>query len=203
MGEVYLHGTNDLSGLPFPTMQEINIDEYNYYVDGLKKVEGACLANISKSHDLLAPTMIDFSQDCSLFENITGEDENSFEYNVWYYQMRFEKDAKAAVDRMIYDFEHFDADEYHQNARALAESISENFEEYEIDYDGYTPTYDIRDLSRDGGEIMLVNEKYGYGEDDTRQWLIMRFGSKYIRVSYSGSSNLGEYTDLYITKLKA
>ena len=81
MGEVYLHGTNDLSGLPFPTMQEINIDEYNYYVDGLKKVEGASLANISKSHDLLAPTMIDFSQDCSLFENITGEDENSFEYN--------------------------------------------------------------------------------------------------------------------------
>lgn len=112
MGEVYLHGTNDLSGLPFPTMQEINIDEYNYYVDGLKKVEGAGLANISKSHDLLAPTMIDFSQDCSLFENITGE-------------------------------------------------------------------------------------------DDTRQWLIMRFGSKYIRVSYSGSSDLGEYTDLYITKLKA
>ena len=112
MGEVYLHGTNDLSGLPFPTMQEINIDEYNYYVDGLKKVEGASLANISKSHDLLAPTMIDFSQDCSLFENITGE-------------------------------------------------------------------------------------------DDTRQWLIMRFGSKYIRVSYSGSSDLGEYTDLYITKLKA
>ena len=112
MGEVYLHGTNDLSGLPFPTMQEINIDEYNYYVDGLKKVEGTSLANISKSHDLLAPTMIDFSQDCSLFENITGE-------------------------------------------------------------------------------------------DDTRQWLIMRFGSKYIRVSYSGSSDLGEYTDLYITKLKA
>ena len=55
MGEVYLHGTNDLSGLAFPTMQEINIDEYNYYVDGLKKVEGASLANISKSHDLLAP----------------------------------------------------------------------------------------------------------------------------------------------------
>lgn len=107
MGEVYLHGTNDLSGLPFPTMQEINIDEYNYYVDGLKKVDGASLANISKSHDLLAPTMIDFSQDCSLFENITGEDENSFEYN--------------------------------------------------------TPTYDIRDLSRDGGDIKLVNEKYGYG----------------------------------------
>ncbi len=72
-----------------------------------------------------------------------------------------------------------------------------------ISYDGYTPTYDVHDLSRDGVEIKLVNEKYGYGEDDTRQHLIMRFGSKYIRVSYSGSSDLGEYTDLYIAKLKA
>ena len=80
--------------------------------------------------------------------------------------MRFEKDAKEAVDRMIYDYEHFDAEDYHQRARALAESISENSEEYEISYDGYTPTYDIRDLSRDGVEIKLVNEKYGYGEDD-------------------------------------
>ena len=85
----------------------------------------------------------------------------------------------------------------------MAESISENFEEYEKSYDGYTPTYDIRDLSRDGVEIKLVNEKYGYGEDDTRQHLIMRFGCKYIAVSYSGSSDLGEYTDLYIAKLKA
>lgn len=72
-----------------------------------------------------------------------------------------------------------------------------------ISYDGYTPTYDVHDLSRDGVEIKLVNEKYGYGGDDTRQHLIMRFGSKYIRVSYSGSSDLGEYTDLYIAKLKA
>lgn len=31
----------------------------------------------------------------------------------------------------------------------------------------------------------------------------MRFGYKYIAVSYSGSSDLGEYTDLYIAKLKA
>lgn len=117
--------------------------------------------------------------------------------------MRFEKDAKEAVDRMIYDYEHVDAEDYHQRARALAESISKNFDEYEISYDGYTPTYDIRDLSRDGVEIKLVNEKYGYGEDDTRQHLIMRFGCKYIDVSYSGSSDLGEYTDLYIAKLKA
>lgn len=203
MGEGYLHGTNDLSDLPFPTMQEINIDEYNYYVDGLKALEGASLANISERHDLLAPTIIDFTQHTSSFENLTGEGEYTFEYDVWYYQMRFEKDAKAAVDRMIYDFEHFDAEEYHRNAGALAKSISENFEEYEISYDGYTPTYDVRDLSRDGVEIKLVNEKYGYGEDDTRQHLIMRFGSKYIRVSYSGSSDLGEYTDLYIAKLKA
>lgn len=36
MGVTSLHGTNDLSGLPFPTMQEINTDEYNYYVEGLK-----------------------------------------------------------------------------------------------------------------------------------------------------------------------
>ncbi len=117
--------------------------------------------------------------------------------------MRFEKDAKEAVDLIIYDFEHFDAEDYHRRVRALAKSISENFEEYEISYDGYTPTYDIRDLSRDGVEIKLVNEKYGYGEDDTRQHLIMRFGSKYIDVSYSGSSDLGEYTELYIAKLKA
>ena len=203
MGVTSLHGTNDLSGLPFPTMQEINTDEYNYYVEGLKKLDGAGLADISERQDLLAPTIIEFSQDSSWFENLTGKGENSFEYNVRYYEMRFEKDAKEAVDRMIYDYEHFDAEDYHQRARALAESISKNFEEYEISYDGYTPTYDIRDLSRDGVEIKLVNEKYGYGEDDTRQHLIMRFGCKYIDVSYSGSSDLGEYTDLYIAKLKA
>lgn len=203
MGFTSLHGTNDLSGLPFPTMQEINTDEYNYYVEGLKKLDGAGLADISERQDLLAPTIIEFSQDSSWFENLTGKGENSFEYNVRYYEMRFEKDAKEAVDRMIYDYEHFDAEDYHQRARALAESISKNFEEYEISYDGYTPTYDIRDLSRDGVEIKLVNEKYGYGEDDTRQHLIMRFGCKYIDVSYSGSSDLGEYTDLYIAKLKA
>ena len=203
MGVTSLHGTNDLSGLPFPTMQEINTDEYNYYVEGLKKLDGACLADISERHDPLAPTIIEFSQDSSWFENLTGKGENSFEYNVRYYEMRFEKDAKEAVDRMIYDYEHFDAEDYHQRARALAESISENFEEYEISYDGYTPTYDIRDLSRDGVEIKLVDEKYGNDEDDTRQHLIMRFGCKYIDVSYSGSSDLGEYTDLYIAKLKA
>ena len=44
----------------------------------------------------------------------------------------------------------------------MAESISKNFEEYEISYDGYTPTYDIRDLSLDGVEIKFVDEKYGY-----------------------------------------
>ena len=203
MGVTSLHGTNDLSGLPFPTMQEINTDEYNYYVEGLKKLDGAGLADISERHDLLAPTIIEFSQDSSWFENLTGKGENSFEYNVRYYEMRFEKDAKEAVDRMIYDYERFDAEDYHQRARALAESISENFEEYEISYDGYTPTYDIRDLSRDGVEIKLVDEKYGNDEDDTRQHLIMRFGCKYIAVSYSGSSDLGEYTDLYIAKLKA
>lgn len=203
MGVTSLHGTNDLSGLPFPTMQEINIDEYNYYVEGLKKLDGAGLADISERHDLLAPTIIEFSQDSSWFENLTGKGENSFEYNARYYEMRFEKDAKEAVDRMIYDYEHFDAEDYHQRARALAESISENFDEYEISYDGYTPTYDIRDLSRDGVEIKLVDEKYGNDEDDTRQHLIMRFGCKYIAVSYSGSSDLGEYTDLYIAKLKA
>lgn len=203
MGFTSLHGTNDLSGLPFPTMQEINTGEYNYYVEGLKKLDGAGLADISERHDLLAPTVIEFSQDCYSFEDFTNKGENSFEYNVRYYEMRFEKDAKEAVDFIIYDFEHFDADEYHRNARALAESISKNFEEYEIEYDGYTPTYDIRDLSRDGVEIKLVNEKYGYGEDDTRQHLIMRLGSKYINVSYSGSSDLGEYTELYIAKLKA
>lgn len=203
MGFTSLHGTNDLSGLPFPTMQEINTGEYNYYVEGLKKLDGAGLADISERHDLLAPTVIEFSQDCYSFEDFTNKGENSFEYNVRYYEMRFEKDAKEAVDFIIYDFEHFDADEYHRNARALAESISKNFEEYEIEYDGYTPTYDIRDLSRDGVEIKLVNEKYGYGENDTRQHLIMRLGSKYINVSYSGSSDLGEYTELYIAKLKA
>lgn len=203
MGVTSLHATNDLSGLPFPTMQEINIDEYNYYVDGLKALDGASLADISERHDLLAPTIIEFSQDYYSFEDFTDKGEKSFEYFVRYYEIRFEKDAKAAVDRMIYDFEHFDAEEYHRNAGALAKSISENFEEYEISYDGYTLTYDVRDLSRDGVEIKLVNEKYGYGEDDTRQHLIMRFGSKYIRVSYSGSSDLGEYTDLYIAKLKA
>lgn len=203
MGVTSLHGTNDLSGLPFPTMQEINTDEYNYYVEGLKKLDGAGLADISERHDLLAPTIITFSQDSSWFENLTGKDENSFEYNARYYEMRFEKDAKEAVDRMIYDYERFDAEYYHQRARALAESISENSEEYEISYDGYTPTYDTRDLSRDGVEIKLVDEKYGNDEDDTRQHLIMRFGCKYIDVSYSGSSDLGEYTDLYIAKLKA
>ena len=202
MGITSLHATNDLSGLPFPTMQEINTDEYNYYADGVKKVQGS-LADISERHDLLAPTVIEFSQDCYSFEDFTNKGENSFEYNVRYYEMRFEKDAKEAVDFIIYDFEHFDADEYHRRARALAKSISENFEEYEISYDGFTPTYDIRDLSRDGVEIKLVNEKYGYGEDDTRQHLIMRLGSKYINVSYSGSSDLGEYTELYIAKLKA
>ena len=51
-----------LSGLPFPTMQEINTDEYNYYVEGLKKLDGAGLADISERHDLLAPTIIKFSQ---------------------------------------------------------------------------------------------------------------------------------------------
>ena len=51
--------------------------------------------------------------------------------------------------------------------------------------------------------MKLVDEKYGNDEDDTRQHLIMRFGCKYIAVSYSGSSDLGEYTDLYIAKLKA
>ncbi len=203
MGFTSLHGTNDLSGLPFPTMQEINTGEYNYYVEGLKKLDGACLADISERHDLLAPTVIEFSQDCYSFEDFTNKGENSFEYNVRYYEMRFEKDAKEAADFIIYDFEHFDADEYHRNARALAESISENFKEYEVGYDGYTPTYYIRDLSRDGVEIKLVNEKYGYGENDTRQHLIMRLGSKYINVSYSGSSDLGEYTELYIAKLKA
>ncbi len=203
MGFTSQHGTNDLSGLPFPTMQEINTGEYNYYVEGLKKLDGAGLADISERHDLLAPTVIEFSQDCYSFEDFTNKGENSFEYFVRYYEMRFEKDAKEAVDFIIYDFEHFDADEYHRNARALAKSISENFEEYEVGYDGYTPTYDIRDLSRDGVEIKLVNEKYGYGEDDTRQHLIMRLGSKYINVSYSGSSDLGEYTELYIAKLKA
>lgn len=203
MGVTSLHGTNDLSGLPFPTMQEINTGEYNYYVEGLKKLDGAGLADISERHDLLAPTIIEFSQDCYSFEDFTNKGENSFEYNVRYYEMRFEKDAKEAVDLIIYDFEHFDADEYHRNARALAKSISENFKEYEVGYDGYTPTYDIRNLSRDGVEIKLVNEKYGYGEDDTRQHLIMRLGSKYINVSYSGSSDLGEYTELYIAKLKA
>ncbi len=203
MGVTSLHSTNDLSGLPFPTMQEINLDEYNYYVEGLKALDGAGLAHISERHDLLAPTIIELSQDCYSFEDFTNKGEKSFEYFVRYYEMRFEKDAKAAVDRMIYDFEHLDAEEYHRSAGALAKSISENFEEYEISYDGYTPTYDVHDLSRDGVEIKLVNEKYGYGEDDTRQHLIMRFGSKFIRVSYSGSSNLGEYTDLYIAKLKA
>lgn len=203
MGVTSLHGTNDLSGLPFPTMQEINTGEYNYYVEGLKKLDGAGLADISERHDLLAPTVIELSQDCYSFEDFTNKGENSFEYNVRYYEMRFEKDAKEAVDRIIYDYEHFDAEEYHRNARALAKSISENFEEYEISYDGYTPTFDIRDLSRDGVEIKLVNEKYGYGENDTRQHLIMRLGSKYINVSYSGSSDLGEYTELYIAKLKA
>lgn len=203
MGVTSLHGTNDLSGLPFPTMQEINTDEYNYYVEGLKKLDGAGLADISERHDLLAPTIIEFSQDSSWLENLTGKGENSLEYSVRYYEMRFEKDAKEAVDRMIYYYEHFDAEDNHQRARALAESISENFEEYEISYDGYTPTYDIRDLSRDGVEIKLVDEKYGNDEDDTRQHLIMRFGCKYIAVSYSGSSDLGEYTDLYIAKLKA
>lgn len=202
MGVTSYKGTNDLSGLPFPTMQEINIDEYNYFADGVKKVQGG-LADISQRHDLLAPTIIDFSQDCYSFEDFTDKGENSFEYNVRYYEMRFEKDAKEAVDHLLYDYEHFDAEEYHRNASALAKSISENFEEYEISYDGYTPTFDIRDLSRDGVEIKLINEKYGYGEDDTRQHLIMRFGSKYINVSYSGSSDLGEYTDLYIAKLKA
>lgn len=202
MGVTSLHGTNDLSGLPFPTMQEINIDEYSYFADGVKKVQGG-LADISERHDLLAPTIIEFSQDCYSFEDFTNKGENSFEYNVRYYEMRFEKDAKEAVDLLIYDYEHFDAEDYHRRARSLAKSISENFEEYEISYDGYTPTYDIRDLSRDGVEIKLINEKYGYGDDDTRQHLIMRFGSKYINVSYSGSSDLGEYTELYIAKLKA
>lgn len=202
MGITSLHATNDLSGLPFPTMQEINTDEYNYYADGVKKVQGS-LADISERHDLLAPTVIEFSQDCYSFEDFTNKGENSFEYNVRYYEMRFEKDAKEAVDRIIYDYEHFDAEDYHRRARALAKSISENFKEYEISYDGFTPTCDIRDLSRDGVEIKLVNEKYGYGENDTRQHLIMRLGSKYINVSYSGSSDLGEYTELYIAKLKA
>lgn len=202
MGITSLHGTNDLSGLPFPTMQEINTDEYNYYADGIKKVQGS-LADISERHDLLAPTVIELSQDCYSFEDFTNKGENSFEYNVRYYEMRFEKDAKEAVDRIIYDYEHFDAEDYHRRARALAKSISENFEEYEISYDGYTPTCYIRNLSRDGVEIKLVNEKYGYGENDTRQHLIMRLGSKYINVSYSGSSDLGEYTELYIAKLKA
>lgn len=202
MGVTSLHGTNDLSGLPFPTMQEINTDEYNYYADGVKKVQGS-LADISERHDLLAPTVIELSQDCYSFEDFTNKGENSFEYNVRYYEMRFEKDAKEAVDRIIYDYEHFDAEDYHRRARALAKSISENFKEYEVGYDGYTPTYYIRNLSRDGVEIKLVNEKYGYGENDTRQHLIMRLGSKYINVSYSGSSDLGEYTELYIAKLKA
>lgn len=202
MGVTSLHATNDLSGLPFPTMQEINTGEYNYYADGVKKVQGS-LADISERHDLLAPTVIEFSQDCYSFEDFTNKGENSFEYRVRYYEMRFEKDAKEAVDRIIYDYEHFDAEDYHRRASALAKSISENFEEYEISYDGFTPTYDIKDMSRDGVEIKLVNEKYGYGGDDTRQHLIMRLGSKYINVSYSGSSDLGEYTELYIAKLKA
>ena len=200
MGEIVEYPTNDLSGLPFPTIQEINTDEYNYLTDSIKKVDGSGLANISERHDLLAPRIIDFSQDCLAFEGLA---DMPFEYNVRYYQMRFEKDAKEAVDLIIYDYEHFDAEEYHRRARALANEISENFEEYEISYDGYTPTYDIQDLSRDGVEIKLVNEKYGYGEDDTRQHLIARLGSEYIEVSYSGSSDLGEYTDLYIAKLKA
>ncbi|HCQ73912.1 MAG TPA: hypothetical protein DIT84_03825, partial [Clostridiales bacterium] len=69
MGVTSLHGTNDLSGLPFPTMQEINTGEYNYYVEGIKKLDGACLADISERHDLLAPTVIEFSQDCYSFED--------------------------------------------------------------------------------------------------------------------------------------
>ena len=89
--------------------------------------------------------------------------------------------------------------------RGIGKALYNKIENLEIFgmYDGYTPTYDTRDLSRDGVEIKLVDEKYGYGEDDTRQHLIMRFGCKYIDVSYSGSSDLGEYTDLYIAKLKA
>ena len=203
MGETYGYPTNDLSGLPFPTIQEISTDEYNYYLDGLKNLDGDALANISERHDLLAPTIIEFSQDCLSFEHLTDKGDNSFDYFVRYYEMRFEKDAKEAVDLLIYDYEHFDAEDYHRRASALAKSISENFEEHEINYDGYTPTYDIKDLSRDGVEIKLVNEKYGYGEDDTQQHLIMRYKSKYIKVSYTGSSDLGEYTDLYIAKLKA
>ena len=62
---------------------------------------------------------------------------------------------------------------------------------------------DTLDLSRDGIEMKLIVKNYKDGESDKVQHLIARYENRFIRVLYSGDSNLSEYAELYIAYLKA
>ena len=174
MGVTSYKPSNDVSGLPFPTMQEINAAEYEYYAENIEKVKGS-IAYISKKSDLLAPVEIEFTQDSSAFEHITGKREKTFRYDVQYREMRREEDAVNTFNKYL----------------------------HLLEKDSFAEIVDTLDLSRDGIEMKLIVKNYKDGESDKVQHLIARYESRFIRVLYSGDSNLSDYAELYIAYLKA
>lgn len=174
MGVTSYKPSNDVSGLPFPTMQEINAAEYEYYAENIEKVKGS-IAYISKKSDLLAPVEIEFTQDSSAFEHITGKREKTFRYDVQYREMRREEDAVNTFNKYL----------------------------HLLEKDSFAEIVDTLDLSRDGIEMKLIVKNYKDGESDKVQHLIARYENRFIRVLYSGDSNLSEYAELYIAYLKA
>lgn len=197
-GMISYKETLDISDLPFPTVAQINAEEYEYFAEGMKKVGVNSLGSVSQKHDFITPRQIRFMQDTSTFEIVFGKSELDFLYDVLYFEFRSADTAHEKAAELLSGYKDFDAEEYHRMMKKIIEDYEKNGVEYETDYDGFTPTYDITDLSTDGAEVKYVFEKYAHPDFAVRQHLIICSGNRVLRANYDGESDLRDFIGMYI-----
>ncbi len=181
MGVVRYSPVEDLSGLPFPTIDEV--------IPDFQADEKNMLSSMYDSCDLLASRVLYFHQEYP---------DAGQSYMVEYYDMRSEGLAREFIDGQIDDLVNYDRQAY----AARMESLSQN-ENLDFDWDGFLPEYTLNRHDRDGAEVYVINEKYAADEACVRQWMYIKLSDKLIKVRCKGIGEISDYVQLYIDRLQS
>ena len=177
---------------PFPSLAEINAEEYAIILDGIENGESAD-NYIYENKDLLSPKMLE------LWQCADGETGCYYDHRVFYYKMKNEKLAHKMFEGYIEDERDFDGYALKANADKIVKETKEWGGEYEIHYDGSVPTLSLTQIANPDATVYYAIEHY---ETYDLQRLYIQYDDVFERICYEGASDLSDYVDLYIAYLK-
>lgn len=201
-GKWYVPADPD-AAYPFPTMEEINSDEYAELQELWKN--GAGVYSSREDSDLLAPVILEFEADSWADPHIS--------YRVTYYEMRSEKLANQMYDEKI---------AYYQVYTPLELATQSSTYQYVLKHEGKAAANDYLntmnksysfydELNRGNPEdVMVIVDNNGHneyitdpgqrdGNDTHYQALFVRSGNKLLCVNYLGHSDLKDCVPLFIS----